>query len=179
MEAQRGRTDRRGLLRLLGGSALLLTGAAAGGYVLWPEGPPPDPERVRTDTEPLRARFASFGEMTDAHWLGYDINKGAYDDRSIPGPESRIRVVGLARLPQGRAMEAIRRPRPVPFSVGGLSDIPDPLRKFVPAGAVWQNSPDHDLEINTAPSSADHVEGHYFLDAARDLVWFDAVFLYA
>ncbi|MFB7462065.1 hypothetical protein ACFCZ1_00935 [Streptomyces sp. NPDC056224] len=179
MEARRGHTDRRRLLGLFGGSALLLTGAAAGGYALWPEGPPPDPERVRTDTEPLRARFASLGEMSDAHWLGYAINKGAYDDRSIPGPDSRIRVVGLARLPQGKAAEAVRRPRQVPFSVGGLPQIPAPLRKFVPAGAVWQSSPDHDAEINAAPSSADHVEGRYFLDAARDQVWFDAVFLYA
>uniref|UniRef100_A0AAU2JL42 Uncharacterized protein n=1 Tax=Streptomyces sp. NBC_00049 TaxID=2903617 RepID=A0AAU2JL42_9ACTN len=179
MDAQRGRTGRRGFLTLLGGSALLLTGAAAGGYALWPEGPPPDPERVRTDTEPLRARFAAIGAMSDAHWLGYDINEGAYDDRTIPGPESRIRVVGLARLPQGRAADIVRGPRQVPFSAAVPPHVPKPLRTFVPADAAWQNSPDHDREIDAVPSSADHVEGRYFLDAARDLVWFDAVFLYA
>ncbi|MFD9409882.1 hypothetical protein ACFWBN_23115 [Streptomyces sp. NPDC059989] len=179
MEAQRGGIDRRRLLAVLGGSALLLTGVMAGGYALRSEDPPLPPERVRTDIEPLRARFATVGEMSDAHWLGYGINKGAYDERSIPGPESRIRVVGLARLPQGRAAEAIGRPRQVPFSVGAPSDIPGPLRKFLPNGAVWQSSPEHDLEVNGAPTDADHVEGRYFLDAARDLVWFDALFLYA
>lgn len=76
------------------------------GYAMWPE--QEAAEKVRTDPAPLNRRFsAALGDVSDAHWLGYDTDEST-NDRSIPSPDSRIRLVGVARLEQGTAHRTFR-----------------------------------------------------------------------
>ncbi|MFI8388480.1 hypothetical protein [Streptomyces sp. NPDC085540] len=178
MDTQRGRTDRRTFL-LIAGLPLLTVGAGMT-YLLWPE-PPRRPE-VRTDLEPLNRRLGPFlGELSDAHWLGYDID-GPDDDRSIPSPDSRVRVVGVAHLPTGRAAAITGKPDHAFAAAGAPSDLPAPLKQYLPAGAPWQHSPDFDAYANGpgagSQASGGIPSGRYLFDTARDLVHFDVLYLF-
>ncbi|WP_405787701.1 hypothetical protein OG753_07115 [Streptomyces sp. NBC_00029] len=178
MDVQRGRTDRRRFL-LIAGLPVLTVGAGLT-YLLWPE-PPYRPE-VRTDLEPLNRRLGPFlGELTDAHWLGYDIDaSGAGDDR-IPSPDSRIRLVGAARLPAGGAAAITAKPDHA-FAPGAPSGLPAPLKKYLPADAAWQHSPGFDAYANgqggKSEASDGTPSGRYLFDVARDLVHFDLLYLF-
>ncbi|MFE4258584.1 hypothetical protein [Streptomyces sp. NPDC056883] len=172
MDAQRGLSSRRRLL--LGLGAPLLLGAAGLGYVMWPEGE--DAEKVRTDLAPLNRRFwTALGDVSDAHWLGYDIDESD-NERSIPSPDSRMRLVGVAHLKQGTANRIMRDPAHH-FEVGSLSGLPAPLKPYIPSSAAWKQSPTYDkvaLEegLDVVPS------GTFRFDGIRDLVYFDYTFLY-
>ncbi|MFF3014193.1 hypothetical protein [Streptomyces sp. NPDC057939] len=174
-----GRTDRRRFLALTGGAALLLT--AAGAAALWPDSEPepesePDRRRVRTDTEPLNSRFEqALGALSDPHWLGYDIDASSAD-RFLPGPDSRIRLVGIARMRPGAAAGIVERSGHA-FVPAALPDPPSPLRSHVPAGARWRTSPGFDTAANR-PGPAVVPSGTHHFDAALDLVWFDVVLLH-
>ncbi|MFG2990437.1 hypothetical protein ACGFZK_14295 [Streptomyces sp. NPDC048257] len=175
---QRGRTNRRRFL-LIAGLPLLTVGAGLT-YLMWPE-PPHRPE-VRTDPEPLNRRLGPFlGELTDAHWLGYDID-GAGDDRSIPGPDSRIRVVGVAHLPAGGAAAITGGPDHA-FAPGVPADPPAPLKPYLPAGASWQHSPAFDAYADGEGAKTQAADGsptgRYHFDTTRDLVHFDVLYLFA
>ncbi|MBT2448290.1 hypothetical protein J7F03_14615 [Streptomyces sp. ISL-43] len=174
METQRGRTSRRGLL--LGLGAPLLLGGAGLGYALWPEeagGP-----TVRTDVEPLNRRFwTALGDVSNAHWLGYNIEEAGKDRVTVPSPETRVRLVGLARLASGKA-KAIMRDPAHSFEAAALSTLPGPLKPYVPSSAGWRQSATYDkraLEegLNVVPS------GTFHFDGIRDLVYFDFVFHYS
>ncbi|MFG2972668.1 hypothetical protein ACGFYY_06640 [Streptomyces sp. NPDC048331] len=178
MDTQRGHTNRRRFL-LIAGLPLLTVGAGMT-YLLWPE--PRTRLEVRTDLEPLNRRLGPFlGELTDAHWLGYDIDdKGG--DRGIPSPDSRIRVVGLARLPAGGAAAITGKPDHA-FAAGGApSDLPAALKQYLPAAATWQHSPGFDAYANgrgAAEQPSDGTPtGRYLFDADRDLVHFDVLYLF-
>ncbi|GAA2618433.1 MULTISPECIES: hypothetical protein [Streptomyces] len=178
MDMQRGRTNRRRFL-LIAGLPLLTVGAGTT-YLMWPE--PSRPPEVRTDLEPLNRRLGPFlGELTDAHWLGYDIDdKGG--DRGIPSPDSRIRVVGVAHLPPGGAAAITGRPDHA-FAPGEPSGPPAALKKHLPAAAVWQHSPGFDAYANGRGAAAGQADdgipsGRYLFDTARDLVHFDVVYLF-
>ncbi|WP_406087003.1 hypothetical protein [Streptomyces virginiae] len=179
MDTQRGRTNRRRFL-LIAGLPLLTVGGGLT-YLMWPE-PPRGPE-VRTDLEPLNRRLGPFlGELTDAHWLGYDID-GTGDSRSIPGPDSRIRVVGVARLPAGGAAAITGKPDHAFAAAGGApSDLPAALKQYLPAAATWQHSPSFDTYANgqgAAGQASDGIpSGRYLFDTARDLVHFDVLYLF-
>ncbi|MCX4721379.1 hypothetical protein ACFWB2_21135 [Streptomyces virginiae] len=179
MDTQRGRTNRRRFL-LIAGLPLLTAGAGLT-YLMWPE-PSRRPE-VRTDLEPLNRRLGPFlGELTDAHWLGYDIDDTG-DGRSIPGPDSRIRVVGVAHLPAGGAAAITGKPDHAFAAAGGApSDLPDALRQYLPAAATWQHSPGFDAYANgqgAAGQASDGIpSGRYLFDPARDLVHFDVLYLF-
>ncbi|MFB6825922.1 hypothetical protein ACFCXA_30560 [Streptomyces virginiae] len=178
MDTQRGRTNRRRFL-LIAGLPLLTVGAGLT-YLMWPE--PPRRTEVRTDLEPLNRRLGPFlGELTDAHWLGYDIDDtGA--GRSIPGPDSRIRVVGVARLAAGGAAAITGKPDHAFAAAGAPSDLPDALRQYLPAAATWQHSPGFDTYANgqgAAGQASDGIpSGRYLFDPARDLVHFDVLYLF-
>lgn len=172
MDAQRGLSSRRRLL--LGLGAPLLLGAAGLGYVMWPEGE--EAEKVRTDLAPLNRRFwTALGDVSDAHWLGYDIDESG-SDRTVPSPDSRMRLVGVAHLKQGTANRIMRDPAHH-FEVGSLAGLPAPLKPYIPSSAAWKQSTTYDkvaLEegLNVVPS------GTFRFDGIRDLVYFDYVFLY-
>ncbi|MFJ7589031.1 hypothetical protein ACIQZO_16950 [Streptomyces sp. NPDC097617] len=180
MDAQRGRTDRRRFL-LIAGLPLLTVGAGLT-YLMWPE--VPYRPRVRTDLEPLNRRFGRFlGTLADAHWLGYDIDS-AGDDRSIPSPDSRIRVVGFAHLAGGGASAITGRPEHA-FAAGAPSEPPAPpesLKPYLPAGGNWRHSPGFDAYADNRDAvswAADgSPAGRYYFDTDRDLVHFDVQYLY-
>ncbi|MGW6706646.1 hypothetical protein ACWGDE_17375 [Streptomyces sp. NPDC054956] len=173
METQRGHINRRRFL-LGAGVPLLLAGAGLG-YALWPE--EEDSEKVRTDLEPLNRRFwTALGDVTDAHWLGYDIDE-SNNDRSIPSPDSRVRLVGIARLKAGTGNRILRDPAHK-FEVTTLSTLPDKLKPYVPSSAAWRQSDTYDSRalaegLNVVPT------GSFSFDGIRDLVYFDYVFLYS
>ncbi|MEU9032412.1 hypothetical protein AB0D46_33895 [Streptomyces sp. NPDC048383] len=189
MDDQRGRApgrgDRRRFLALTGGAALLFT--AAGAAALWPgpqqdphpgseSGSEPDRQRVRTDPAPLNSRFEpALGPLADPHWLGYDIDASSAD-RFLPGPDSRIRLVGIARMRPGAAARIVEGSGHA-FGPAELPDPPARLRAHVPAGARWQGSPGFDAAANR-PGPSVAPSGTYRLDAGRDLVWFDVVLLH-
>lgn len=173
MGTQRGLTSRRRLL--LGLGAPLLLGAAGLGYAVWPE--EEGAEKVRTDLGPLNRRFwTALGDVSDAHWLGYNIDESD-SERTVPGPDVRMRLVGTARLKRGAANRITRDPAHH-FEVKPLSAVPGPLQPYIPASAGWRQSDTYDkraLEegLNVVPS------GTFSFDGIRDLVYFDFVFYYA
>ncbi|MFJ3923178.1 hypothetical protein [Streptomyces sp. NPDC090022] len=182
----RGAYGRREIPVLLGGLILLLSGGAAGcaaGTDSGRDGGNKDHLRVRTDPEPLRRRFGVLGELSEPHWLGYDVDE-AGKRTLVPAPDSRIRLVGSARLPKGAVAAALAagRDRQEPFEPAALTDIPEPLRASVPAGARWLHSAAYDARV-LAPGPQTEVnasaDGRFLLDEERDVVWFDTVFLYA
>ncbi|MDX3533423.1 hypothetical protein PV721_03360 [Streptomyces sp. MB09-01] len=174
MEAQPGRTDRRRFLLIAGLPLLAVGGLTA--YAAWPQ--PDRPRvRVRTDLEPLESRFGTHvGELTEAHWLGYDIDEGA-GDRTVPSPDSRIRLVGVARLAAGGAAAIVRNAEYAFAPAAPTSGLPAPLEQYLPADAAWQHSPQFDAHANRPQSSA-LPSGAYHFDGARDLVRFDLLYLY-
>ncbi|MFJ3723425.1 hypothetical protein ACIPYQ_12740 [Streptomyces sp. NPDC090045] len=174
MEAQPGRTSRRRFL-LIAGLPLLAAGGLTA-YAAWPE-PDRSKVRVRTDLKPLESRFGTYvGELTEAHWVGYDIDESP-GDRTIPSPDSRIRLVGVARLAAGGAAAIVRNAEYAFTPAVPASALPAPLEKYSPADAAWQHSPQFDAYVNR-PQSDGHPSGAYHLDEARDLVHFDLLYLY-
>ncbi|MET9598346.1 hypothetical protein [Streptomyces sp. NPDC006459] len=175
---QRGHTDRRRFL-LIAGLPVLTVGAGLT-YLLWPQSPAREPQ-VRTDLEPLNRRLGPFlGELADAHWLGYDID-GAGGDRSIPGPDSRIRVVGVAHLPGGRAAAITGNPEHA-FAGGAPFEPPAPLKRYLPLGTAWQHSPAFDAYADGRGDASRATDGsptgRYCFDTTQDLVHFDVVYLF-
>ncbi|MFF4007635.1 hypothetical protein [Streptomyces sp. NPDC001717] len=173
MDTQRGRTNRRRFL-LVAGLPLL---AAGGGmtYLLWPE---PDRNPVRTDLKPLNDRFKPYlGELGEAHWLGYDIDEVGRDSRTIPSPDSRIRLVGVAHLPPGGAAAVVRAPGRT-FAPAEPSALPERLRTYVPAAAAWQHSSEFDAYVNERTLDAKSSSGEYHFDVERDLVRFDVLYVF-
>ncbi|MFA7766675.1 hypothetical protein [Streptomyces sp. NRRL S-448] len=178
MDTQRGRTNRRRFL-LIAGLPLLTVGAGMT-YLLWPE--PPSRAEVRTDLEPLNRRLGPFlGELTDAHWLGYDIDDTG-DDRGIPSPDSRVRVVGVAHLPAGGAAAITGKPDHAFAAAGAPSGLPAALKQHLPAAAAWQHSPAFDAYANSQGAGGQASDGipsgRYLFDTARDLVHFDVLYLF-
>ncbi|MGW7437684.1 hypothetical protein [Streptomyces sp. NPDC054849] len=173
MEHQRGRTNRRRFLLIAGIPLLSVGGLTA--YAAWPQ---PYRHEVRTDPEPLNRRFKPYlGELTDPHWLGYDIDESG-DDRSIPSPDSRVRLVGVAHLPTGGAAAIVRHPDHT-FRPAAPSALPGPLKPYLPAAAAWQHSPEFDAYANRGGSGPDvSPSGRYPFDTARDLVHFDVLYLF-
>ncbi|NXY99866.1 hypothetical protein HYE82_36975 [Streptomyces sp. BR123] len=173
-------TERRRFLALLGGAALLPLGATAGCAELRPN---EDHLRVRTGIEPLRKRFPALGELSDAHWLGYDLDE-AGKRQTVPGPDSRIRLVGVARLAAGAVAATLgAAPAGERFETVALpADLPAPLAKHVPDRTDWRASTAYDLRILARePSQApagEEAEGRFLLHEKDDRVWFDTVFLY-
>ncbi|MGW1770485.1 hypothetical protein [Streptomyces sp. NPDC002104] len=173
MGAERGLGSRRRLL--LGLGAPLLLGAAGLGYTMWPE--EEKGEKVRTDVAPLNRRFwTALGDVSTAHWLGYGIDESG-TGRSVPSPDTRMRLVGVARLKEGTANRIMRDPAHH-FEEGPLAGLPAPLKPFVPSSAAWKQSVTYDkvaLEegLGVIPS------GTFRFDGIRDLVYFDYVFVYS
>lgn len=171
MDTQRGHSRRRFLLGA--GVPLLLIGGGIG-YARWPE--EEARQKVRTDLEPLNRRFwTALGDVSDAHWLGYDIDETA-GDRMIPSPDSRIRLVGMAHLKPGTANRILRDPAHQ-FEATALTTLPVELKPYVPSAAAWRQSGTYDKGalqegLDVIPS------GSFCFDGIRDLVYFDYVFLY-
>ncbi|MGW6980500.1 hypothetical protein ACWGE1_13790 [Streptomyces sp. NPDC054932] len=177
MDVQRGRTNRRRFL-LIAGLPLLTVGAGLT-YAMWPG--PPYTHKVRTDLEPLNRRLGPFlGELTDAHWLGYDID-GKGNGRTVPSPDSRIRVVGVAHLSAGGAAAITGKPDHA-FGPGAPSDPPAPLKPYLPAAAAWRHSPGFDAYADGQGAGSQATDGkpagRYLFDTARDLVHFDVLYLF-
>ncbi|MCX5197075.1 hypothetical protein OOK31_24785 [Streptomyces sp. NBC_00249] len=177
-DGRSGRTGRRRFLTLTGG--ILLAGVAGTAAVSAlrssQEQDEPDPLRVRTDLEPLERRFGpALGPLSDAHWIGYDIDAAQESRLGPPSPDSRIRFVGLARLRPGRAAGILTAPgrtaTPAP-----LADLPARLEPYVPAGAVWRGSAEFDSAANTEEPSVSST-GRFRFDEAHDLVCFDLLYL--
>lgn len=176
LDARRGRTDRRRFL-LLAGLPLLAVGAGAACAVR--PGPDAGGQQVRTDLEPLNARFGPYvGTLAEAHWIGYDIDEPPGGSRTVPGPDSRVRLVGIARLAAGGAA-AITGRAEYAFPPGGAapSALPDELEPYAPGGATWQHSAQFDAYANHEGAEG-HPTGEYLFDTARDLVRFDLLYLY-
>ncbi|MEU6312864.1 hypothetical protein [Streptomyces sp. NPDC047014] len=176
MEAQRGGTNRRRFLLIAGIPLLAVAGGTA--YALKPS--PPYRHQVRTDLEPLNSRLRPYlGELAEAHWVGYNIDAPG-GDRTIPGPDARVRLVGVARMAAGGADAIVRNPE-YDFGPGAQpSDLPEPLVPHVPGDAAWQHSPRFDAHANRAGAegASPHVSGPYLFDTGRNLVCFDLVYLY-
>ncbi|MFI8360664.1 hypothetical protein ACIGD1_10945 [Streptomyces sp. NPDC085612] len=173
MDPQRGRTNRRRFLLIAGIPLLGLAGGTA--YALKP--PPPYRHRVRTDLDPLNTRLRPYlGDLAEAHWVGYDVD-GPAEDRGIPGPDSRIRLVGVARLAAGGAEAIVSNPE-YDFAPGAApTGLPEPLAPHLPAGAAWRHSPKFDAYANP-PGARPQVSGRFSFDTARNLVCFDLLYLY-
>ncbi|WP_030963101.1 hypothetical protein [Streptomyces sp. NRRL S-378] len=171
----RGRVDRRRFL-LIAGIPLLTVGAGTA-YAVWP-GPDRSGPQVRTDLEPLNARFGPYvGTLVEAHWLGYDIDEPPGGSRTVPGPDSRIRLVGVARLAAGGAAAVTGRAEYAFTPAAAPSEPPAPLVPYLPAGAAWQHSPRFDAHANREGAEG-NPSGEYLFDPARDLVRFDLLYLY-
>ncbi|MFJ6779109.1 hypothetical protein [Streptomyces yangpuensis] len=171
----RGRVDRRRFL-LIAGIPLLAVGAGTA-YALWP-GPDRSGPQVRTDLKPLNARFGPYvGTLVEAHWLGYDIDEPPGGSRTVPGPDSRIRLVGVARLTAGGAAAVTGRAEYAFTPAAAPSEPPAPLVPHLPAGAAWQHSPQFDAHANREGAEG-NPSGEYLFDPARDLVRFDLLYLY-
>ncbi|MFI1279766.1 hypothetical protein ACH4U5_03245 [Streptomyces sp. NPDC020858] len=170
-QQQRGRTNRRRFL-LITGLALPAVGGLTA-YAAWPQ---PYRHEVRTEPEPLNRRFAPYlGGLTDAHWLGYDID-GTGDDRTIPSPDYRVRLVGVAHLPAGGAAAIVNDPGRT-FVPAAPSALPAPLKPYLPAVAAWRHSPEFDAYANHKGSGSDaSSSGRYLFDTALDLVHFDVLY---
>ncbi|MBD3579306.1 MULTISPECIES: hypothetical protein [Streptomyces] len=178
-----GRTGRRGFLALLGSAALAPSAGAVGCAGLRPN---EDHLRVRTDVEPLHKRFAALGELSDAHWLGYDLD-AAGKRQAAPGPDARVRLVGVARTAPGTVAATLAAaPAGERFETVALAgDVPAPLAPYVPDRAGWRASTAYDLTVlardpaQPGADGNDRADGRFLLHEADDRVWFDAVFLYA
>ncbi|WP_030759501.1 hypothetical protein [Streptomyces sp. NRRL F-2664] len=185
MDAGRGRIHRRRFL-LLAGLPLLSAGAGTACAVR-PRSDAPGREaprrdasgsRVRTDLEPLNARFGpSVGSLAEAHWLGYDIDEAPGGSRTVPGPDSRIRLVGVARLAAGGAAAVTGRAEYAFTPAAAPSALPAELAPYAPVGAAWQHSPHFDTYANREGSGG-RPSGEYHFDTARDLVRFDLLYLF-
>ncbi|MFD7261081.1 hypothetical protein [Streptomyces sp. NPDC059874] len=174
MDTRRGRTNRRRFL-LIAGLPLLAVGGGMT-YLLWPE---PYRNPVRTDLEPLNERFKPYlGELSEAHWQGYDIDEATQGSRTIPGPDSRIRLVGIAHLPPGGAAAVVRAPGRT-FAPAEPPALPGPLKKHLPAVAAWQHSPEFDAYMNGKSSDASGASGAFHFEVERDLVHFDVLYLFS
>ncbi|MEW2139308.1 hypothetical protein AB0892_22415 [Streptomyces sp. NPDC005409] len=172
MDTRRGRTNRRRFLLIAGLPLLTLGGGMT--YLLWPQ---PYRIPVRTDLEPLNERFRPhLGELTGAHWLGYDVDDEAGGGRSLPSPDSRVRLVGVARLAPGGAAAIVGAPGRT-FTSAAPSALPHALDPYLPAAAVWQHSPEFDAYANRETPGA-RPSGMYLFDTARDLVCFDLLYLH-
>ncbi|MFJ7777422.1 hypothetical protein [Streptomyces yangpuensis] len=171
----RGRVDRRRFL-LIAGIPLLAAGAGTA-YALRP-GPDRSGPQVRTDLKPLNARFGPYvGTLVEAHWLGYDIDEPPGGSRTVPGPDSRIRLVGVARLTARGAAAVTGRAEYAFTPAAAPSEPPAPLVPHLPAGAAWQHSPQFDAHANREGAEG-NPSGEYLFDPARDLVRFDLLYLY-
>ncbi|MFD3546145.1 hypothetical protein ACFWUW_11125 [Streptomyces sp. NPDC058655] len=176
MDAQRGNGGRRRFLLALGLPLFAVAGAgAAVATALRPPERQREPLRVRTDLEPLDRRFRSYlGELSAAHWVGYDVDE-APGDRSVPSPDSRIRLAGVAHLPPGGGAAVVRGPGRT-FAPAVPSDLPAELRPHLPEGALWQHSAEFDAgAAGSGPEG--HRSGTYLFDAVRDLVCFDVLYV--
>ncbi|WP_143568851.1 hypothetical protein [Streptomyces amritsarensis] len=176
-EGQRGRLDRRRFLLIAG--LPLLTAGAGTACAAWPGSGRPGP-RVRTDLEPLNARFGPYvGSLGEAHWLGYDLDEepGSAESRTIPGPDSRIRLVGVARLAAGGAAAVTGKAEYAFTPAAAPSPLPAALAPYAPAGAAWQHSRKFDAYANHEGAQG-RPSGEYLFDADRDLVRFDLLYLY-
>ncbi|MFG2336223.1 hypothetical protein [Streptomyces yangpuensis] len=172
---QRGRVNRRRFL-LIAGIPLLTVGAGTA-YAVWP-GPDRSGPQVRSDLDPLNARFGPYvGTLVEAHWLGYDIDEPPGGSRTIPGPDSRIRLVGVARLTAGGAAAVTGRTQYAFTPAAAPSAPPAPLAPYLPAAAAWQHSPRFDAHANREGVEG-NPSGEYLFDTARDLVRFDLLYLY-
>lgn len=173
MDTQRGHTNRRRFLLKVGAPLLLLGGGL--GYTFWPA--EEDSEKVRTDLDPLNRRFwTALGDLSDAHWLGYNIDESNTERQTVPSPETRVRLVGIAHLKPGTANRILRDPAHN-FEGAALSTLPGKLKPYVPSAAAWRQSDTYDkraLEegLNVVPT------GTFCFDGIRDLVYFDYVFFY-
>ncbi|WP_327678461.1 hypothetical protein [Streptomyces sp. NBC_00467] len=151
---------------LLGG--LTVVGGGTGIYAATDDDPSrTDRERVRTDTAPLRRRFTSIGQLSDPHWLGFNPNR--HGRESVPEPDPQIRVVGIARLPAGRAAAVVGLTA-YGFSPGVPEPAPKALEKFLPEHARWLTSPRYDRHITQAV-----YRGRFHFDPGTNSVYFDTV----
>jgi hypothetical protein len=125
-----------------------------------------DGAKVRTDPEPLESRFAAFGPLSGAHWLGTAL--GTDSRISAPGPTD-VRVVGTAQLRAG-AVAAITGTPQWSFQPETPSQLPQELAEFMPKGARWLRSDSFDREMTggTYP-------GRFYLDPGTDTVYFDTI----
>ncbi|MBB2915510.1 hypothetical protein FHS43_006831 [Streptosporangium becharense] len=126
----------------------------------------PEEAPVRTDTAPLERRFPVLGTLSDAHWSA--VRLGSDSRLSPPGP-SDIRVVGLARLEEGRSAALVKE-RKTGFRPQAPDQVPDSLAGFLPDGAKWVSSEAFDREI-----TGDVYPGGFFLDPVSDSVYFDTL----
>ncbi|MGW6686399.1 hypothetical protein [Streptomyces sp. NPDC054961] len=134
-----------------------------------------DPKRgIRTDLEPLNTRFAPYtGELAGAHWQAYDIDDRG-DRLTVPSPDRRIRLVGVARLGAGSARRALDGGST--FFPSAPRDLPGPLKPYLPADAQWQRSAHFDTLV--AGSDAETAgTSEICLDVQRDLMYFDLLVL--
>lgn len=157
------------------GAPLLLAGAGFGVYSAVAEEEDDDPKRrIHTHLEPLNERFAEHtGELAEAHWQAYDIDdKG--ERITLPSPDPRIRLVGVARLRPGGARKAMGDGST--FFTATPKAVPDRLKKYVPADGQWQRSAHFDqliAEAATETAGASEI----CIDAQRELMYFDLLAL--
>ncbi|MFJ6934820.1 hypothetical protein [Streptomyces sp. NPDC101132] len=170
---------RRAFLGLAGG----LVAAGLPGPAGCAAEPTADHLRVRTDTGPLRERFALLGELSDAHWLGYDVDAAGRRE-TVPGPDARIRMVGVARPAADTLRAALdSRPDGERFrEAPPLGAVPAPLAPYLPERTGWRQNTGYDLLVlggGEGGAVNDRADGRFLLHEGRGLVWFDAVFLHA
>ncbi len=150
---------------VLGG--LVAVAAGAGAYAASGDTAVPDRARVRTDTAPLQSRFTQLGQLSAPHWLGWNPNDSGREP--VPDQDPQIRVVGIARLPAGRASD-ITGPPEYAFSPTPPAAVPKALAEFLRAQARWLHSARFDQHVTRS-----HYRGRFHFDPATDSVWFDTV----
>lgn len=153
------------------GAPLLLGGAGFAVSAAVAEDDDEDPRRrVHTHLEPLNERFAErTGQLAEAHWQAYDIDdKG--ERITLPSPDPRIRIVGIARLSPGGARKAMGGGST--FFTATPKAVPDRLQKYLPADAQWLRSAHFDQLVAGSATEASGAS-EVCLDPARDLMYFD------
>ncbi|MBT2472697.1 hypothetical protein J7E97_33815 [Streptomyces sp. ISL-66] len=168
MGVRRGRTSRRRLLLMLGAPLVLAgTGFGVASALTGDEDPR---HEIHTSLEPLNERFAEYtGELAEAHWQAYDIDDRG-DRLTVPSPDHRIRVVGVARLRTGGAVKAMDGG--ATFFTATPKALPDRLKPYLPTDAQWLRSAHFDklvAETDTEGPGGSEV----CFDPQRDLMYFD------
>ncbi|WP_418955423.1 hypothetical protein [Streptomyces tritici] len=123
---------------------------------------------VSRKTEPVTARFPSFGPLRSASWCGYPLGGGDGDRLGPPGPTD-VRFVGLFEAVDEKAVRRDLDDPALRFEAATPpADLPAEVRALLPAGAEWRASARVDATI-----AAD--SGRFYYDRRSGRVLFDCV----
>ncbi|MFG2332522.1 hypothetical protein ACGFMM_23195 [Streptomyces sp. NPDC048604] len=135
-------------------------------------GPSPSapPCKVSHKTEPITARFPSFGALRSTSWCGYALGGGHQGRDLAPGPTD-VRLVGLLEAVDAESVRATVDDPTLHFTPSAPpTDLPAEIAALLPAGADWRVSKQVDARL-----TREFYPGTFFHDRRSGLVLFDCV----